>query len=221
MDQQKNRRSKKTEQSDISSALSSSQEKETKNSSEKIDIGLDISTSVIGVCLLESDSGQLISLSNIKLNSTKFKSLWEKADHADVILRDLKNKTDRTVYRIFVEASAKGFSPGFSSADTLFTLAKFNGIVSYIARNVFSAELIDVNVSSARKQLGIKIDRNNKTLSTKEKVRMQVLQLYPDLPIKKHIAKTGKSKGKEVVDKECEDEIDSFVIARGGQLINK
>ena len=38
---------------------------------------------------------------------------------------------------VFVEANAKMFTPGFSSADTILTLAKFNGICCYIIFKLF------------------------------------------------------------------------------------
>lgn len=221
MARRKNKTTDGSEQVDISTGTSETETEIKKKEKIEVDLGLDISTSIIGVCVLNHDTGELLSLSNIKLNTTKFKTLWEKADAAKARLSELKKDNPSWVYRrIFVEANAKRFSPGFSSADTILTLAKMNGIVSYLARNALSAEPVDINVVSARARLGIKIDRNDRTLTTKEKCRIEVLKLYPDLPLKKHIAKIGKSKGQEVVNKECEDEIDAFVIVKGGQVIH-
>jgi hypothetical protein len=62
---------------------------------------------------------------------------------------------DRKIEKIFVEANAKMFSTGFSSADTLLTLAKFNGLISYLSHKAFNAEVIDVNVTSARKAVWV------------------------------------------------------------------
>lgn len=182
----------------------------------EVDLGLDISTSAIGITLLDYKTGNLVKFDHIKLNIAKLNTLFEKADYADNWLSD--NIKNVTVKRIFVEASAKGFTVGFSSADTLFTLAKFNALVSYLSHKRFAAPVFDINVSSARAKLGVKIDRKDKKSSTKEKVRKEVLLLYPNLPIKMHIAKTGKSKGMLIPDKEMEDAIDSFVICKGGRI---
>jgi len=184
----------------------------------EVDIGLDISTAVVGICILEHKTGVLVKLQSLKLNTVGLDTMWKKANEFRSAIPQMI--VGLTPKRIFVEANAKMFSKGFSSADTLFTLAKFNGICSYIAQDLMSVPIIDVSVVSARSKLGLKIDRTNKTKTTKEKVREQVLVLYPAIPIKTHIAKTGKSKGKQVPDKETEDEIDAFVIVSGGRILN-
>ena len=114
------------------------------------DLGLDISTSVVGVCLLDA-SGDLVFLDCIKLTSIKFETIWDKADEVNAVLSVMM--FNKNVRRIFVEENAKRFAVGYSSADTILTLAKFNGIVSYLAQKAFSAPVIDINVNSARSKL--------------------------------------------------------------------
>jgi hypothetical protein len=219
MARRKNKADNGSEQVSLStSSAQSSQAKEAEKGQE-VDVGLDISTAVIGVCILDHSSGNLIHLDHIKFG-TKQKTLWQKADHAKAQINAICLKKDLKFKRIFVEENAKRFTPGFSSADTILTLAKFNGIVSYLARSALNAEPVDVNVTSARSRLNIKYDRADKSKTTKEKVREQVQLLWPDLPYKSHIAKTGKKKGQVVLDKAMEDEIDAFVIAKGGQVIH-
>lgn len=168
---------------------------------------------------MESDTGNLVKLDHIKLNTSKLKTLWDKADEAKNQLKSMF--LGMSFSKIFVEESAKRFAPGFSSADTLFTLAKFNGIISYVAREITGITVTDINVNTARKILGLKIDRTNKSKTTKEKVREQVMLLYPNLPLKTHVAKTGKSKGQVITDKAVEDELDSFVVCKGGLILTK
>jgi len=178
-------------------------------------LGLDISTSCTGVSILDQEE-QLVLLDAIKLNSTKLKTMWDKADY---VLEQLKEIIgDRKVERVFVEANAKMFTKGFSSADTLMTLAKFNGIISYITYKNFAAEIIDVNVNSARKAIGFKNNKLDKR-SVKDKVFEHVTTTHPEFPWKKHIAKTGKSVGQEVFDAEMKDACDSWVIVCGGNRI--
>ena len=41
------------------------------------------------------------------------------------------------IQKIFIEENLQAFRPGFSSAKTLLTLARFNGIVSYLSQLEF------------------------------------------------------------------------------------
>jgi hypothetical protein len=219
MARRKNKTINGSQQVDLSA--SPSETKETVAEKENlVDVGFDISTAIIGVCILDHKTGDLIMMNHIKFSPAKHKTLWQKADYAKAQIQALCANKGYTFCRIFVEENAKRFTPGFSSADTILTLAKFNGIISYLSRGILGTEPVDVNVTSARSKLGIKYDRNDKTKTTKEKVREQVKILWPDLPYKTHIAKTGKSKGQLVLDKAMEDEIDAFVIAKGGQAMH-
>ena len=184
---------------------------------EKYFLGYDISTSVTGICLINQDE-QVIVLDGIKLTSTSLTNMWEKADRAMEEAKKLVG--NRKIEKIFVEANAKMFSTGFSSADTLLTLAKFNGLISYLSHKAFNAEVIDVNVTSARKAVGFNNTRADKR-PVKEKVFDFITTLHPDLPWKKHVAKTGKSAGQEVFNSEMKDACDSFVIVLGGKRITK
>jgi hypothetical protein len=180
-------------------------------------LGLDISTSVVGICLID-EKEQVVVLDGIKLTSTTLSSMWDKADRGISEIEKLVG--DRKVERIYVEANAKMFSTGFSSADTLLTLAKFNGLISYLSHKAFKAEVVDVNVTSARKAVGFKNAKVDKR-PVKEKVFDFITALHPELPWKKHIAKTGKSVGQEVYNAEMKDAADAFVIVVGGHRLHK
>jgi hypothetical protein len=187
-----------------------------------VDVGLDISTSVVGVCVVDHYTNELVMLDAIKLNKTGCDSLWEKADcyRKQLLSYKAEQLKGMKINKVFVEANAKMFAQGRTSANTILTLAKFNGICSYIIRDLYGVDVVDVNVVSARSKLGLKIDRTDKTKSTKQKVREQVLLKFPTLPLNTHIAKTGKNKGEEVLDKDMEDRIDAFVIVLGGKIID-
>lgn len=185
-----------------------------------VDIGLDISTSIIGVTVLDSYTGDLISIEAIKLNKARFKDVWDKASHVKEVLAGAFDLTNYRANRVFVEEAAMRFSPGFSSANTLFALARFNGIVSYLSHELFGTKPIMVNVRSARKKLGIKINYKDKSKDTKTKVFDAVRTLNPDFPWEQHVAKTGYSKGQLVYGKHNFDMADAWVICRGGQCIH-
>ena len=184
---------------------------------KKYFLSLDISTSCTGVCLIDENE-QLVVLDAVKLTSSSLTTLWSKADRGIEEIKRLVG--DRPVSKIFVEANAKMFMGGFSSADTLFTLAKFNALISYLANKAFNAEVYDINVSSARKTIGYKNTVSDKR-PVKEKVFEFTTALHPEFPWKRHVAKAGKHKGQEVFDTESRDMSDAYVIAVGGYRLNK
>lgn len=160
--------------------------------------------------------GSLIFMGHVPLTSTKYKNIFDKAD---AVLAWIQTELpDVKVRRIFVEANAKGYAAGFSSADTLFTLAKMNALVSYLTHKWFKAPVIDVNVTSARSRIGYK---NNKSVKkpVKEKVREFVLLNHPYLPFQTRTVTVGKKKGQVVPASGVEDEIDAWILCRGAQLM--
>lgn len=197
----------------------SSGSEETKTKTQEgleVDLGLDISSSITGVVLMDK-GGSMVFMGHVPLTSTKYKNIFDKAD---AVLGWIQTELpDVKVRRIFVEANAKGYSAGFSSADTLFTLAKINALVSYLTHKWFKAPVIDVNVTSARSRIGYK---NNKSVKkpVKEKVREFVLLNHPYLPFQTRTVMVGKNKGQVVPASGVEDEIDAWIVCRGGQLLN-
>lgn len=178
-------------------------------------LGLDVSTSCTGVCLIDENE-QVVVLDAVKLTSTTLSGMWSKADRC---IEEIKNIVgNRPVSKIFVEANAKMFTGGFSSADTLLTLSKFNGIISYLCHKQFNAQVIDVNVASARKAIGFKNTKVDKR-PVKEKVFDYVTSLHPEFPWKKHTAKTGKNQGQEVYNTEMKDACDAWVVVVGGKKL--
>jgi len=179
----------------------------------EVDIGLDISTAVVGICVLEVKTGKLVLLDHQKLSD--FENEYSKADNFRVLWFDKTWK----VRKVFIEEAAKKFSPGFSSADTIMTLGRFNGILSYKIYQLTGLVPKMVNVRSARSKLSIKIDYKDKTKNTKTKVFEAVKDRNPSFSWITHTAKSGKFKGEVVYDKVNEDRADSWVICRGGQLM--
>ena len=182
---------------------------------ETLDIGLDISTSVTGISVLKRD-GSLVALRALKLGP-QYPTLWEKADAAEEELKNLRIQLDAllgkdvAIGRIFVEENAKRFATGMTSADTILTLAKFNGIVCYIAQKMFRCPVIETNVISARSRCGIKVKGKNQ----KEQVLAYNLAAHPDWPWVTHVVKG------EVIFNACNKDLsDAYVIARGSQIIH-
>ena len=178
-------------------------------------IGLDISTSIIGVSLLDS-KGTLIDLQNINLK--KIKCLFEKSNFVkEYFIRLTEHYTFEENICVFIEEAFQSFSKGFSSARTLSQLNKFNGIVSYIIYEHFKVKPAYINVNSARKVLQIKIDKKLK--NTKEQVfiwvREQVDYKWPE-----KIISRGINKGVVKFEDSCYDMSDAYVISKAGIYLN-
>jgi len=191
---------------------------------QEFDIGLDVSTSIIGICIVDRKTGALVYLASIKLNKARLVDIWDKAlefrkEFQNILIALSATHPGHVFKRIYVEDIAKKFSPGFSSAGTIVILAKMNAIVCMSVYDALGIKPTFVNVRSARATLGVKINTADKTKSTKEKVFEIVQRLNPSFPWTTHVAKTGKKKGQTVFDTECQDMADSWVVARGGQSI--
>jgi len=174
-------------------------------------MGLDISTNIIGVSLFENN--KLVYLNYIDLR--KIDSLFKKADFVRNRFNELKEKFK--VSKISIEESAQSFRKGFSSAQVLSILSRFNGVVSQISYEEFGVEPIYYNVSSARKSLGIKLDKAG-GIDTKEQILSWVKALENDIswPIKNIVR--GKNKGDVKFEPACYDMADAYVIGKAAVI---
>ena len=176
-------------------------------------LGLDISTSCTGVCLMDN-AGKMLKIDFVDLK--KCDNLWLKADRLkSFMLQFLSPKERESLTGIFVEQNLQVFRRGLSSAATLMTLAKFNGIACYILRQIFEIDPISLNVNEARKSVGLKvISKKRGGKPTKEQVIDWVsIQLKGDdyiWPTK--ILKGGPRKGQQIILPECADMADAYVI---------
>ena len=177
-------------------------------------LGLDISTSSTGWCVLTTE-GKLVDIGYIPLN--KLDCLFSKADVISKFVSEINLFQDIT--HIFIEENLQAFRPGLSSAKTLITLARFNGIVSYVCKKEFDLLPVYLNVNSARKSLEIKIVRGKKAeKSTKEQVLDWVDGELENYQWPNKTLKSGPRKGIVVLESGCYDMADSYVIARAGKM---
>jgi hypothetical protein len=136
-------------------------------------------------------------------NKNKFSNLYEKADFIKNKLLDIQH--EYSVSSIFIEQSLQSFRSGFSSAQTLSTLSRFNGIISWICFNTFKLEPEMIAATSARKRVGIKIDRSRDT-------KTQILEFYLDKNPNVEVQYTHKGNPKP----KYKDIADSWVVAAAG-----
>ena len=180
-------------------------------------LGLDISTSNTGWCILDESTGDLVDIGFINLS--KKKNLIDKAEVARLEIERLVAKYN--ISRIAVEENLQSFRSGFSSAHTLSTLARFNGIVSYIVFLKTGLHVQDINVSTARKNAGIKVKREKICgISTKDQVLGWVAGELPSFTWPVRTPTRGKNKGKEIFVNQCYDMADAYVIARACIALN-
>lgn len=179
-------------------------------------LGLDVSTSCTGWSVLNSE-GILIDIGYIRLD--KLQDLFSKAQEVSNVISEIYVKHD--IHSIFIEENLQSFRTGFSSAKTLSTLARFNGIISYVSYQTTDIKPQMLNVNAARRSVGLKIDRKSDA-STKEQVLSWVSEEITNTdyqwPVK--ILKSGPRKGQTILNPACYDMADAFVIARAGILMS-
>lgn len=191
------------------------EEEKDKDIKVPVVIGLDISTTCTGIVVLHRDTGDLLLMHHENMASkVKFPDFWSKVNHMRKAFVDMYDPI-WDVKGVAVEENMKRFSPGFSSADTILTLAKFNGILSYIMYLEYGIKPVYVNVRSARSKLGIKVDYKDKSKTTKQKVLEVVVSMNPDFP---WVYKEVKGKGK-TLPKINEDRCDAYVIAAASRIL--
>jgi len=163
-------------------------------------LGLDISTSITGVTVINKE-GKVDC--NFAIDTRKYKNFFQKAEaikqKLEILIVDVE--------KIYIEQSLQSFRSGFSSAKTLSTLSRFNGVVSWICYEIWDIEPRYMAATSARKLCGIRIPRGQKA---KKIVLEYIIDNIPDVLIE--YTKYGNPKP------QCYDMADSWVVARAGWL---
>lgn len=175
-------------------------------------IGFDISTSITGVAIVAE--GELVYYDSIDLR--KYKDVFDKTIAFKEKLLDLyemyqldneslMGDSDYPIEHIYIEQSLHMFMGGKSSAKTLSTLTRFNGIVSWLIYELFEIKPKFIGATSARKQAGIKVPRGQKA---KQVVLQHLLDNEPAFKIE--YTKHGNPKPDSF------DKADAIVIAKAG-----
>ena len=173
-------------------------------------IGLDISTSITGITVLRDDGSIIV---NEAWDLRKYKDFFKKAEYVEEQIRWIFQKFPHEINRynwldaIYIEQSLQSFRSGFSSAKTLSTLSRFNGLVSWLCYKHLNVKPEYLAATSARKKCGITVPRGVKA---KQVVIKHVVDNVPDVLIE--YTKHGNPKP------HCYDKADSWVIAYAGWL---
>ena len=170
-------------------------------------LGLDVSTSITGATVID-DNGKVVYCEAWDLrNKNHYPTLFEKACRVKQMLELLYEVKRYEIKHVFIEQSLQAFRPGFSSAKTLLTLAKFNGIVSYICQKCYLKPPSYISASTARKACGIKVEKGKKA----KEVVLNFL-LDNDSTFSVEYTKHGNPKPGSY------DRADSYIIAKAGWI---
>ena len=173
-------------------------------------LGLDVSTSCIGLCILDENE-TIVLLDHIDLK--KCDTFWEKVDFVKEKIDALF--ADHQIQKCVIEESLMGFSAGLSSAGTLFTLAKFNALVSFFVREKTKQIPEYIAANAARRAVGIKLLQKKKCGKSHKE---QAFEWATTGPLKNRVLPTGRTgKYKPFVF----DEVDGYIIALAGARLNK
>ncbi len=178
------------------------------NIGQNVLLGLDISTSIIGVTLLDEQTGEILLMKAIHLNTEKReRTFLEKVDlfkeHLDALLKEYN------ISKICIEDFLKGHSS--TNFNSILLLAQYNGAIQLLLHLLYSTIPVKmINVRTARVSVvGKGIIKGKKQ---KEQVcdwfLSQNLWDFPKTDRKDKITKEFK------LAKGYEDMIDSYVIAK-------
>lgn len=165
-------------------------------------LGLDISTSITGATVID-ESGKVVY--NEAWDLRKYKEFFQKAEIVKGKIWELEDTF--LIKEVCVEQSLQSFRSGFSSAKTLSTLSRFNGVVSWLCYDILQVKPEYIAATSARKKCGIKVPKGAKA---KQVVIQYVLDNVPSVLIE--YTKHGNPKP------HCFDKADSWVIANAGYI---
>ena len=135
-------------------------------------LGLDVSTSKIGIALID-DEKVLLHTNLIKYKNNL--TLEEKAEHFMVMMSQYKKKGN--IKHVYVEQPFIAFSGGKTTAHTMAKLQRFNGMCCYGLYCLYGFAPTLIQANKARGLCGIKIKRGEKA---KAKVIEWAKETYPD-----------------------------------------
>tara|TARA_R110000824_G_scaffold67377_5_gene174520 strand:+ start:65391 stop:65912 length:522 start_codon:yes stop_codon:yes gene_type:complete len=168
-------------------------------------LGLDVSTSITGYTVMDYE-GKIIRCSVWDMrNKKKFADHFSKAKYVKDELLFLK--AQMPIEHVYIEQPFMFFNSGGSSAKTMASLQRFNGILSWLCYDIFKILPQYLTAGAARKLCGITVPRGQKA---KKVVMEWVLSNEEDF----NVEYTPKGNPKP----QYFDMADSLVLARSALL---
>lgn len=169
-------------------------------------LGLDVSTSIVGAAVFDNSGNHVIDVS---WDVRKYKNFFQKARVIQDKVEELKCELrHRKIERIFIEQPLMFLSSGMTTAKTITTLSKFNGMISWMVHQVFNLTPEYIEAGTARRLCGIKVPRGTKA-------KKCVLEYLLDNEPKFHVEYTRHGNPKP----EAFDRADAIIIAKAGHSI--
>jgi Holliday junction resolvasome RuvABC endonuclease subunit len=169
-------------------------------------LGLDISSSKIGIALLDEESIIISDVLKFKSNQ----SLEERAAQFERRMREID--THHVVYDVYVEQPAIMFRGGKTTAFTMAILQRFNGMCCYALSQIFEMEASLINPNSARNVLGIKIPRKVPSKEKKKVIIENISERFGD-QFQYNLTSHGNPQPG------TDDRADALVVALAGPLL--
>lgn len=166
-------------------------------------LGLDISTSVIGWCIM-NENEKVLDIGHLEFNK-KQKNLYKKLDVFRELLLEL-----RTKYCIYFKIYVESPLFGSNNQNVVNLLQRWNGMCCVELYRVLKSEPVLIPNSTALKAIGIKIPKGVKGLDRKKFILQYVQNLGIIAEDKWALKKTGNPKDF------CYDQADAYVVAMAG-----
>ena len=154
-------------------------------------LSLDISTAIVGICVMNKDDDKEFYLSHI--TTKKGLDFWDKLDQVKIELGKILSRYN--IVSFAVEEAVMGFQMGLSSAGVIITLSKFNAVVCSYVRDCIGVKPIYVEPSAARKFIGIPLMTRKKCGKSQKEQTTDWLVLRENGPLNflsVEVTKTGK-----------------------------
>ena len=164
-------------------------------------LGLDISTSISGFCVVDED-GEVFDIGAVNFKKHK-KNIIKKLEQIEEWINNYEHIGK--IKTIIVEAPLRRFAKGQSSATTLFNLHSFNIAIQYMVYKKTGRLPRTINATSARKRIGINIPKGLAYKDRKKYIFGVVSPMIKDVTFE--YTRFGNPK------QECYDMVDSWVIA--------
>lgn len=191
-------------------------------------LGLDVSTTMIGVCVLGDPTTHTVEYNGEKVTRETRELLYsdnwnigdKKVYHdsfikAEAVAAELYQLSQKyNITHIYIEDFVRGLSHRFNSnLNILLALARFNGLVSWNCFEIFGIKPVLVNVSKARTSYGLIFPRGTKGPKRKKMVVEKVIEKEGS-KFKWSYNRNGVNYSKGV-----DDRADAIVVARYAEFL--
>ena len=175
---------------------------------KEVVLGLDISTSKVGLCIMDYKFN-LLETTLLKLNTKD--ELEDRCLYLEQYINkfnyyDKINEEGYIIKDVYIESAFIAFSGGKTSAITMSKMQRFNGMVCFMIRKLLGQQATLISPAKARGLVGLKIKRGE---NTKQKVIEHVTRSFPN-DFKYDLTRYGNPKPG------TDDRADAIVIAWAG-----